>query len=117
MKIEYNYTSQNVVHIALDAAALRILEHSLLEALKGAELDRQEIVEICLSISEIVKALDRLAEEAQDKEKEERIVHCGECVFSEEEDGGIACTRTKDGIIRCELDYCSMGHLHGEDEE
>ena len=105
MKIEHNYISQNVAHMDLDAAALRILEHSLLEALKGAELDRQEIVEICLSISEIVKALDRLAEEAPDKEEEDKIVRCGNCIHYVDE----TCNKTKDGIIRSEFDFCSLG--------
>lgn len=113
MKIEYFYDKNGKATMELDAEALRTLEAALIDLLKGGELSTDDLEEICKSITEIVHALDRLSEQ----EPEERIVRCGECVFSEEEGGGIACTRTKDGIIRCELDYCSMGHLHEEDAE
>lgn len=112
MKIEFSYTTDRSAHMDLDADALRTLEAAIIDDIKGADVSDDHLTALCLCVTEIVHALDRLSEQ----EPEERIVRCGECVFATEEGGAIVCTRTKDGILRCGLDYCSMGHLHEEEE-
>ena len=117
MRIEFDYNIDTEARMTIDDEALKMILNYIAYDIR--DLGEAEIIEMAQCIGEIANAIERIDQEKKklDEEPEEKIVRCGECVFSEEEGGGIACTRTKDGIIRCELDYCSMGHLHEEDAE
>lgn len=117
MRIEFEYTLDTAARMTIDDEALKMILNYIAYDIR--DLAEAEIIEMAQCIGEIAKAIERIDQEKKklEQEPEERIVRCGECIFSQAEAGALACTRTKDGILRCELDYCSMGRLHEEDAE
>lgn len=65
MKIEFIYTTDHSAHMEMDADALRTLEAAIIDDIKGADVSDDHLTALCLCVTEIVHALDRIAEVAK----------------------------------------------------
>lgn len=72
MKIEFSYTTDRIAHMEMDAEALRSLEGALIDNIVGGTHQEKDLIDLCLCVTEIVHALDRLSEqEPEEKAAEE----------------------------------------------